>query len=96
MTAEVAVVNRGAIALAADSLVTISSEDGPQKTFNVNKLFTLSKHHPVGVMVYGNAEFLHVPWETIIKQYRKELGKKHFDTTNEYAVDFLGGCPIHC
>jgi len=85
MTAEIAVVNRGAVALAADSLVTVSSDTGPEKTYNANKLFTLSKHHPVGIMVYGNAEFMHVPWETVIKEYRKNLGEKSFPTIQEYA-----------
>ena len=46
MTAEVAVMNKSAVALAADSAVTISSEDprqGGDKVFNTaNKLFTLS------------------------------------------------------
>ena len=51
-----------------------------QKIFtSANKLFALSKYHPVGIMVYGNAIFMGVPWETIIKIYRNKLGKKKFD-----------------
>jgi hypothetical protein len=43
MTAEVAVLNKQGVALAADSIVTISSRLG-DKTYNTsNKLFTLSK-----------------------------------------------------
>jgi len=93
MTAEVAVVNKGAVALAADSLVTVSSESGPEKTYNVNKLFTLSKYCPVGIMVYGNAEFMSVPWETVIKQFRKVLGKLELDTVQDYADHFLDWLP---
>ena len=60
MTAEVVVMNRSAVALAADSKVTI----GGEKTYDtVNKIFTLSKVHPIGVMVFGNADFMHYPWE---------------------------------
>ena len=63
MTAEAAILNRSAVALAADSLVTVTGyEDTSPKTYEVNKLFTLSKYRPVGIMVYGNAELLGVPW----------------------------------
>ena len=89
MTAEVAVWNKSAIALAADSAVTISRGRMIEKTYNVNKLFTLSKHRPIGVMVYDSAELCGVPWETIIKSYRQNLGKKAFGTTKEYAADLI-------
>jgi len=87
MTAEIAILNKSAVALAADSTVTIGSET---KTYNtVNKLFTLSKLHPVGVMVYGDADFMDVPWESLIKQYRKHLGEAAFDYVRDYAFNFL-------
>ncbi len=90
MTAEIAIMNGSAVALAADSAVTIGSDRG-QKVFNtVCKLFTMSKHRPVAVMVYGNAQIMAVPWETIIKLYRKKLGRRSFDHLEDYADDFLG------
>ncbi|MBM1143644.1 hypothetical protein GN155_007640 [Alcanivorax sp. ZXX171] len=86
MTAEVAIANASAIALAADSAVTI----GDQKIYNsALKLFSLSKVAPVGVMIYGNAGLLSVPWETLIKTYRKSVGGKTYDTLEQYATDFL-------
>ena len=88
MTAEVAILNKSAVALAADSLVTIQSAGRIPKTYNVNKLFTLSKYHPIGVMVYGNAELLGVPWETTIKIFRKHLRDASFNTVKEYADSF--------
>ncbi|HEY9225436.1 MAG TPA: hypothetical protein VIP11_02235 [Gemmatimonadaceae bacterium] len=89
MTAEVAVMNRYAVALAADSAVTINGSQG-NKIYNAaNKLFALSKREPVGIMVYGNAEFMGVPWETIIKVYRAELGSRSFLTLVEYYDDFM-------
>jgi hypothetical protein len=89
MTAEVAVMNRQAVALAADSAVTIQYPGG-QKIFNsVNKLFTLSKFAPVGVMVYGVATLTGVPWETIIKSFRRQLGDQRFPTLKEYADDLV-------
>ncbi|MBX9955078.1 hypothetical protein H7T43_09125 [Peribacillus simplex] len=89
MTAEIAILNRMGVALAADSAVTIGS-NLTQKVYNsANKLFSLSKQHPVGIMVYGSADFMGVPWETIIKVYRKELGDKKFDTLSEYCESFF-------
>ena len=89
MTAEVAVLNKMAVALAADSAVTFGR--GPeQKIYNTgNKLFTLSKYYPVGIMVYGNAELMGVPWETIVKYYRSKLAHNKFDSLIEYAQHFI-------
>jgi len=67
MTAEIAILNCEAIALAADSAVTMIGTSGEKIFTSANKLFTLSKYHPVGIMIYGNALFMGVPWETIIK-----------------------------
>lgn len=86
MTAEVAVLNKSAVALAADSMVTVSNGRS-QKTFITTKLFMLSHCHPVGIMVYGGAELLGVPWETIVSSYTAELGAKSFPTITEYAND---------
>jgi hypothetical protein len=89
MTAEIAVMNEEAIALAADSAVS-----GPKIFTSANKIFALSKYHPVGVMVFASAQFLNVPWETIIKQYRRDLGDRSFPTLAEHAdhfVDYFNG-----
>jgi len=71
MTTEVAIINKEAIALAADSAVTVKISDGTKIYNSANKLFALSKLHPVGIMIYGNAELTGVPWESLIKVYRK-------------------------
>jgi len=89
MTSEIAIMNKEAIALASDSAVTAMSESGEKIFTSVNKLFALSKYHPVGIMIYGSATFMGVPWETIIKVYRNNLGEKSFNTLEEYAMDFI-------
>lgn len=89
MTAEIAILNKSAVALAADSAVTINIGRG-QKIYNtVNKLFTLSKYRPVGIMVYGSAEFMGIPWESIIKEHRRELGPISHGTLQEYVDGFI-------
>lgn len=87
MTAEIGIMNKTAIALAADSAVTIGHT---KKIYNsANKLFALSKYHPIGIMLFGSAEFMGIPWETVIKIYRKKLGKTRFTTVRDYANDFI-------
>lgn len=72
MTAEIAILNKHGIVLAADSAVTVSFGRGQAKTYNaVNKLFSLGGSHDIGIMIYGNAEFMSIPWEIIIKEFRK-------------------------
>ena len=89
MTAVVGILNKQAVAIAADSAVTIGGSNG-RKIFNrANKVFTLSKHHPVGIMIYNSATFMNTPWETIIKVYRKNLKDKSFATVKEYQEDFI-------
>jgi len=88
MTAEIAILNPHGIALAADSAVTVSF-GGNRKIYNsANKLFTLSKYAPVGVMIYGNAEFRGIPWEILIKKYRHELRAKKYQHLKQYSEDF--------
>ncbi|HEY2363485.1 MAG TPA: hypothetical protein VGK36_20355 [Candidatus Angelobacter sp.] len=89
MTAEIAILNRQAVALAADSAVTLQTAVGPPKIYNTNKLFSLSKYQPVAAMVYGNAEFMDVPWETAIKAYRSELATRSFGALENYGTNFL-------
>lgn len=89
MTAEVVIMNKLGMALAADSALT-SGRDGVQKVYNsANKLFSLSKKHPIGIMVYGAASFMEVPWDIIIKSYRDYLGDRKFAEVSYYIDDLL-------
>ena len=89
MTVEVAVMNRMAVALAADSAITVTGGGATKIHNSAVKLFMLSKRHPVGVMVYNNASLLDVPWETLIKLFRRELGNKSFDELEMYGHEFV-------
>jgi hypothetical protein len=87
MTAEIVIMNKKAVALAADSAVTIG--DGERKYNTANKLFMLSKYHPVGIMLYNNADFMGIPWEIIIKDYRDALKRDFFDNISDYSMNFI-------
>ncbi|HUT85337.1 MAG TPA: hypothetical protein VMW66_00705, partial [Elusimicrobiales bacterium] len=89
MTAEIAIFNKSAVALAADSAVTVGFGNKRKIYNSANKLFALSKHAPVGVMIYGSAEYKGAPWETLIKMFRHQLGTKKFNTLKEYGNYFL-------
>ena len=87
MTAEIAVMNRRGVALAADSAVTYKHE-GAEDFSSADKI-SLSKHEPVAVMVYGGADINDVPWETAIKMYREALGSGATALSASTRIDFL-------
>lgn len=93
MTSEVVVMNRLGIALASDSASTVHMGERT-KFYHADKLFMLSNHQPVGIMVFNNSTLLGVPWETIIKLFRAKLGDERLDYLSEYAkelIEFLNG-----
>jgi hypothetical protein len=86
MTAEVAIINPHAVALAADSAVTV----GRERVWKyANKLFSAGPQNDIGIMIYNSGDFLGVPWEVIVKEYRRRRGTKTFKRTSEFADDFI-------
>ena len=65
--------------------MTVERGDSQKVRHLALKLFTLSKYRPVGVMVYNNDSLLGVPMQTIIKLFRRRLGKKAYGTLREYG-----------
>lgn len=80
MTAEIAILNRTAVALAADSIVTLSSSGGSRTYDSAEKIFELSRHQPIGLMIYNNAEFMNAPLEVVARRFREDL------TTGEFKA----------
>ncbi|CAM5487668.1 hypothetical protein [Pseudomonas fragi] len=93
MTAEIAIMSRTAVVLAADSATTVTSwKDGQQEKRyfkGANKLFELSRVGPVGLMIYGSADLHGVPWELPIKAYREALGQDQYDKLETYPQRFF-------
>ena len=71
--------NRLAVALAADSAVTITGGQETKIYQSENKLFELSETKPVGLMIYNSTHFFGIPWEIIIKDFRKKHGSLETD-----------------
>jgi hypothetical protein len=90
MTAEVAILNKTAVALAADSAVTISSGNNQQKIFDsADKLFELSCFDPIAVMVNGDMNLSQTPLPVLIKEFRENEAKKYesvYDASREFLT----------
>jgi hypothetical protein len=93
MTSEVVLMNRRAVALAADSATTVQYFDRgerKQRYFKgTNKIFNLSTAHPIALMTYDSGNLRGVPWETIAKGYREHLNTAPRDFVAEYTADFF-------
>ena len=93
MTSEVCLMNRLAVVIAADSATTVThwTERGSEERYfkGANKIFQLSDHHPIGLMIFDSADIMRVPWEIVVKAFRHELAKKSFNSLGEYAAEFF-------
>ena len=89
MTAEIAIINRSAVTLAADSALSLG-----EKVFtSADKIFEFSKKCPIGVMLYNSLDFMGVPLDVLVKKFRDESDHGVFNSVEEAAecfFDFLG------
>jgi hypothetical protein len=89
MTAEIAILNKEAVAIAADSAVTIQRGDEQKIFTSANKIFSLSFSNPIAIMIYNNATLMGIPWEVIVKLYRETHGHAEFNTLEDAANSFI-------
>lgn len=89
LTAEIALLNKLAVTLAADSAVTIPGSAGTKVYNSADKIFEGTIHDPIGVMVYNSPELNGVPVESIVKMYRDRECAEHYATVFAYAAAFL-------
>jgi hypothetical protein len=92
MTAEIVIMNKEAVALAADSAVSLVTgpAENPQKIFtSANKIFRLSNNHTVAFMIFNNAAFLGIPWEPLITRFGASLGPVPLPALTDYADRFI-------
>lgn len=88
MTAEIAILNKSAVALATDSAVTISSDNSHKKVFDsADKLFEMSVLQPIGIMIYNGMQFCGMPLPDLIKEFRAR--GETFDSISASATSFL-------
>ena len=87
MTSEVMIMNRQAVALAADSAVTYGGGPDPVVTLEAEKILPLNGS--VALMVYSRGDVLGRSWSQIAHAFRKEHGASTFDTVSECAKAFF-------
>ena len=89
MTAQTVLMNKFAIAIASDSVVSIERGDGVYQTKATSeKLIPLSGNHDVALMVSGVLTLKGIPFPVLISEWSKTLDVK-FNTLEEYLPSFL-------
>jgi hypothetical protein len=87
MTAEIAILNRRAVTFAADSAMTISQTG---KAYNsADKIFEISTKNPIGLMVYNQLDYMGMPLDVIIKDFRESSYCCNFDHIYDAAEAFF-------
>ena len=90
MTAEVLIMNKNGVAMAADSAATLTNSLGRGKVYNsANKLFRLSKASSIGILVYANSSINNIPWELIIKKFRSRTNKTRWISLRDCTNSFI-------
>lgn len=93
MTSEVALMNKTAVVLAADSAATVRVwENGrivDRFHKGANKIFNISVTQPVGLMIYAAADFQGMPWEVLAKAYRDARKNTCLDKLEDYSKDMF-------
>lgn len=87
MTSEIAVMNQRAVALAADSAVTLIDGGTVVVRNEQRKLFNLVEGKPIGLMFFGIADMLGHPWDHLIEHYQKTKPGA-FAHVRDYAAHF--------
>ena len=93
MTSVVGIMNKRGVAIAADSAVTRGRKKNGRReqkvTKNGNKMVRLCEGIPVAVMITGNADYLHTPWDVIVRRYRQKYGYLEHSTVEAAVHDFF-------
>jgi len=90
MTSEIAVMNQRAVALAADSAVTLVDGGLVAVRNDQRKLFNLVEGRPIGLMFFGLADMMGHPWDQLILHYQSKVKPASFAHVRDYATSFTG------
>lgn len=80
--------NHLGVALASDSVVTMSKKGRTYST--VNKIFSLAGRQPIAIMISDSASYIpgDVAWERVIGQFREHIGLDERPQLWDYVVEF--------
>lgn len=86
MTSEILIMTKKTIIMGADSAVTINNK----KTHTgANKLFELSNNPPMGIMIFGSADFDSFALETLIEDYKNQTNFEELEDIMRIKESFL-------
>ncbi len=97
MTAEVIVMNKRGIAVAADSATTWQDGNTAKKiTRSANKIEVLSTNPPIALVHCGNASFNGIPWSLVTHGFREAYPNpwKSLGQCARTFITYLGKSPI--
>lgn len=91
MTSQVALLNRIGVAIASDSIATLTSRDGSKPLYNEKKVFEIGLGHKVLILNNGNSSISGVPVETLLAKWASGLAEAKGKTSDywESFLDFL-------
>ncbi len=70
------------------------SVGGRRKIYtSTDKIFELSEQDPIGIMIYNNLEFMGVPIDVLIRQFRTSAYCCRFESVEESASAFFNYTP---
>ena len=105
MTAIVGILNKRGIAIASDSAVTFTNaiqevaiQNKNEKVISVkdkvvnsgDKMLRLKDNQPVAVMIVGNSLLTKLPWDVIVRWYRKQNDSSGFPKLEDYVQQLKG------
>jgi hypothetical protein len=88
MTSQVLAANLNGIALASDTLVTLTGTGGVRTFSGYSKIFSLGDQHRVAIMQSGNAELNGMPIQNLLANWASTLSSP-LNTVSDYATEFL-------
>lgn len=89
MTAEVIIMNKNAVAIAADSASTLNVNGKDKISNDANKLFKASLNQPIAAVIYNSSQINNIPWELIIKSFKNDRKDINFNTVKECADSLI-------
>jgi len=93
MTSQIAVFNLECVAVASDSVLTISNGRQERTLSSSEKVFDLGPAHKVVAVSSGEARFMKVPWTVLLREWQTQVTEP-LATVVDYAsdlVDWLAG-----
>ena len=92
MTAQIAVMNKKAVALASDSANTLIMSNRKKRvmlTFDSEKIIPLKKPHTLAVMLYGHMKVFGKDWHSMIRRYLRNVPKRRKKYVEDYCETFI-------